>query len=459
MFASYHDLLLSFYARSKAFTDKERLEIIDNLGGLDKIVELCLTNKSYCETNINENKGEHLNNIFLDYNHRRDNRIDKITKVDTEDDDFDTRNANTIDRKKITFGENPNGSGITEYEECELIYFVTIENCFYFKYLSQKKAIFIMQKILSNKWYSFIMLLLAGIFGFIYILNSFSFILDNSKFLESIDSKFEFSNWAICSCFVLIVYSLSFLLTVNIDILKLIVSRFEFWFKLYNLAIFLVFLFWITILRLQLTIDELETKQAKQERLRYYIFFIMIQFLTFVIAMISLLLMDGLYIPAKTKYIIMVMASGACFVTTFTWMFEADSTSPMYNVNIDITGGMFEDVLNINLRSGIISSSSNLGIFLIKPVLSWLFEKIKSVCINIANKINKIKNGENESKFTVNRQISTFLQENNDPFMHMKFTRSSVYKKPTLVWKQGSIMNEFDQELQLGEYIKIKEDS
>ena len=228
-------------------TDGEALEtIINNLGGLNKIVWLCLTSEKYCKQNVTLQNMENLRNLI---NSLDTNTQSTIASKETHNlelanatqeaiaSDLPTATANanaTSPISPITTISNVTNSvqapilDISEFERHKTVFSINCHNNFYFKYLPLNAANFIYYKIILTKRYpvfvTCLAILLVGISQTIRWLAD-----DTNMEWETVKdlTKLVFFVWGAF-------FALSYIFSGNINLYKRLLNSFHFWFQIVN---------------------------------------------------------------------------------------------------------------------------------------------------------------------------------------------------------------------------------
>ena len=262
----------------------------------------------------------------------------------------------------------------------------------YFKHLTREKASYLLYNIILTKWYPVAVLILVGWLLFLSVACSW-FVSD-----EDIANTIYYSLRSIVYI-IDVIFCLSCVFASNFVIFNLVIQSFDFWFKMYNLILFLISVF------------VLNSSQAEYE---WPILPLILQCCaTFMIFFMSFIL-DAVAHSYKLKTIVCSIVSIYYFwravVVYFTY-------KPMLWDPFENTFGKSNHT-SIDFKSLNIASLMNLIIFILKPVLGKIMRKIGQICCN-AN---------------YNRTFSQpdeFVADNTKE----KYQRcSGIYKKPKIYW-------------------------
>lgn len=267
-----------------------------------------------------------------------------------------------------------------EYEKSSIVINIDAKNNLYFKYLSPSVADFMYYNVLLNKWYPIVSMTIAATFAIL-----------AEIFRYFIDEYYGFLFLCIGYITVFMI-TLSYAFSANIEIVYLIIQTFDFWFKLWNLVLFA-----ISILIL----------------FNYGIYHWPAYFQICVIST-TLCIFCVLFIIDSINIANNKVKNG---IIIFIAMYCVYQTVQSYFTDPDILYNPFQrydiDESQISFKSVFMSSLTNLGLFIMKPVLSKVAKKIL-----IQSKICNFKR-----------------MQNAGPNNNAKYDRCGlIYKRPKLHW-------------------------
>ena len=305
-------------------------EIINALGGMQTIIQLCLTNPNA----KNEIDYSHFmllqsimnkNNITLDTKDKKDNTHSNTSKMQHP--------ANSNDMII---------SDLSQFRKTSIIFTADTQNNLYFRLFSDHIAEIISYNVLQTKWYPLTMISFIAINGVI------SLIYDTFYGRDMIYYIFLYSTYVACT-----IVTCSYTLSVNISIFKLIIERFDFWFKMYNVILFLTSWHWIIYI----------SEYRKDHNAPGGIHSALTCLVSFSVFFWSFVL-DGIAVSAKIKKIAILTLSIYCVVTIIVGYFT------YYDVFWDPFESFDFKHTRINFKNIYLSSSFNLVLFVMKPIIN-----------------------------------------------------------------------------------------
>ena len=198
-------------------------DIIQNLGGLHKIVQHCLKDPTYVKNNL---KTDNLSNLQQLLTLEKRNHNDQILTLQS-------MSVRSIDIASIH--GNPTSTATSKVlrmnDYIRHIPKITIDatNNLCFKWFPTNIAMFLFYKILLTHIYTIVMLVLFAILVLVLVI--IQVLIKNIWYNIVYVSIMTFTE------IVIWLYSVSILLGVNISIVKRIMNTFDFWFKMYNLLL------------------------------------------------------------------------------------------------------------------------------------------------------------------------------------------------------------------------------
>ena len=331
-------------------------EIIDAFDGLDTMIHLCLTNPKFL---TNEYKSQY--NAFMNLMESKNIMIDNniYMQKTTTSDMYSEKHGDVI---------------LFDFEKFSKYSFGILANysdCLYFIVLPTTRARYIFNNILHAKAYpvcsastSTIIFVLGQIYAVCFDYDTIYYLL------------------IIIAYSIGIVVCLTYILSANISIVKLIIQTFDFWYKVYNLIL------WIVSSYFAIPWFRINTG--------YYI----ISSLAVICGFGLSFVLDGISIEIKYKnfYIIVTVLWGMYAVIMV--YFYIDDTNNYWNPfkqhNFHYS--------RINFKNVFISSQFNLCLFMLKPIFSQINGKIKKCLCNIRKKKNVTK----DDKLFVERSYNLY---------------------------------------------------
>ena len=417
------------------------VSIVHNLGGVDKILQLCLTNRTYIENNItsqnlqqlksllsvssrarlqsnNDTTNTHINcNIVVKTTTIGDNNnIDDETQtlapkiipiVDNDDKSISQMSSNVHNLNQMNApNKNINIQMIDDpsnYFRYRTVLQISENNNLYFKKLFVNKkdfATYWFYNIIKNKWYTIATASVGCVFWII------------AQLFATLDwSIGVYRIFLLLTYLIGSFYATSIICGSNIDVVWLIFGAFEFWYKIYNLCLVIVSYF------LYYSISN-ETRFG-DDNVKYFsngfdiildVFWVVVMFqVCFVCFTI-----DAYNVSNKIKISITLIISGICMygaVSWFLWIKDDVSYNPLKSFDIAHS--------NINVKSLRVSSWFNLGLFTAKQLMTYLFRKYT----HYRKKIVKFICGRSKNE----RQLA--VKKNNN---YNDVRASTLYRKPYL---------------------------
>ena len=390
------------------------LSIVSILGGLENVVTLCLTHpdtdKDYCdqvissmtqlspvlqEMIVNDNCNIHKSSddkakkddLILSTNPewvriRSISPVATVTPIATATTPTPTA-SNSKKINKITV-DTP-----IEYYTSGIIFTPDGNNNLYFKWLSDENARYVMHFTL-NKWYSIGCVALGAIGS---LLTSIIEIIYGSKHVG-------YSIVILITQTLITVFSVSLILSMNLDIIKIISLSFDFWFKIWNLIIWELSFMWIKI-----NLEDHFAIDLFAEMLGTGIIFLVI------------FTIDGLPLDynIKRKNLFVIAIVILMFITFGYFMYDDIYINPLGSYNFQHT--------RMSVKSLHLGAYINVGLFVAKPILGdsarWLLIRYlrwtKSIRIPLQN------DNDNQNKST---RVERFV---------------SLYKRSKVKWEKMTI--------------------
>ena len=426
------DEILSSFLHEKKFNttnlssklSKNQDAVILSFGGLTNMIELCLTNPSASEyINLDSQQFDSFTHLFMMKNnddHDIDNskananntqmNVSKTDVIISDDSNNNiNKNNNNINNNTILKPiKTLTTNDIAEYRHSKLIIDFDPNNNSLFKLIDDENIrLWLYEQILSKKLFSLLCLCLSFIF------------------IISLISVYIFSStgtvYLICSIiwtFLTSSYAISMILISNISVIQLITNTFDFWFKVYSLAIFLGS-WWINICGINY--DNNKQNDSNNDVYRFdkigidgFFGEIFIQ-IGYIVVLVAIFLLDAIPVSIKVKrisiIILVIVATNGCIFYYFNAPdFEWNPFKNKYKYS------------QISFKSIVLSSYVNLILFIVKPVCSDLLRYLKSVYVKCQKTPNmNISLRNNTSSDNINTNTNTNYQR-----------CGTMYKRPYL---------------------------
>ena len=349
--------------------NKHESDIVQILGGLDNLLQYCLSDDKFVSTNLNDDKLIKLE-LLLDINSDEKENINNTNKQNfTNDHDAIrivrnlTPKENIIDSigkemKQDVSNTHSNKHGITidKYHESANIYLVNVANTFYFEHCSIETATNLYYRLALNKklLHGLVAIMMIGLVVFSIIVIIYGRSSDMRKRVLDVE------------CILVLIIICNLLFAINYDIAKLVMQTFDFWFKLYNLLTGMIGYF---------VYEYTSVSHAKEiESWNFYSWFhIILWWTTCSLTLVCLFLTDAINITTKSKLAFSFVASVACVysATNLFFFYPNDAFIDPFDLNSNYTSVSIK-----NIRVGAII---NVGLFAAKPlyrrIFSWLIKR------------------------------------------------------------------------------------
>ena len=401
-------------------------EIIEQLGGIRKVIQKCLDDSDGSNTtqNINAENFERLKQILnhkseeastsktnlnlnstkSEKNHQLTSKVNvplapSIDSMDTMDDDntnttqYNNKNnknrsgskigsSSSISYNNSTTNNRIENNAIMNCSDSTIEWYfhrMTIDIDFtdnlYFRYFPNSIAQFLVYKLIFNKWYMVVMFIL-------YIL------------ITAVDKLYlNIGRTSMPGGVLLSIWTISYILSANIQIVKLILETFDFWFKIYNLIIYAI----------SFCILYENT---------YPLWYRIGTVISMTLLITTFSIVDGIMFHHSVKHLKQILIVCVCIVWTYVITYVYFAVDSVY-----ITIFPQFDQTDIDVKALYMSSYFNITLFTFKTVASPLFRYLRRKCCNGgigAYNANKLK--------------------------HMERHHCGlIYKKPNLQWKNPTL--------------------
>ena len=367
----------------QAMLDDYQNDIIDRFGGLDAMIQLCLTNDQF-STDAYKSQFESFQ-TFMESKHigTENECANKVLPIDPHQATVGDKNEhNNVNRAIL-----PNLEEFYKYSLGLVAYY---SDNLYFTYLSQEKAKYICDHVLATKMYPICLTSIAVTFA---IAGQVCSHLYHDKISYSL---------MVVSFSIATFLSLSYIFSANISIVKFIIQTFDFWYKMFNLIAWIISGYFVSA------------------SVANFTWVHTISSLTVVCVYILLFVLDATCISNRWKnmFIVSVVSYGI-FVSLDAYFLVDDKNfnwNPFKQYNFKYS--------QINFKSTFISSQLNLCLFILKPIFAQINVKIRN-CIQNSNNINT-------GKIARKNQQNSIRKSTKDGLL---VQRSYIlYKRPYIHW-------------------------
>ena len=392
-------------------------EIVMNLGGINSIIALCLSNQDYCKTNV---AIENVNNLRALLSLSADQTsIDTSPESNTNQSQLQPtqprmQSLESIDSIQPTVPSVTNIHEIQKFYKTKTIFNINSQNNLYFKYFSFDTASNMYKYLIIDKKYVqrflFFMIFLFIIGETINAIATSNN--DDSKQLKTIPVLIFLIN-----CGFSLILIILYFFAANINILWIIFNSFDFRFIIINLIILII----SESMRIS-TWDKSEFGKINP------IFYIVFGNICLFILLTGLFLYDSIYISLKFKLISLTLVAFILMYGAIYWFFTMDENNKKLNWNPFQKWNYIGKYSNINFKNIGINAIINLMLFMFKPLFSVLGYKLRLLICQCRWKCNCNCNfwrsgSKNELDDTVIRSTTVYKRP------HFKWTNMETIKK------------------------------
>ena len=315
-------------------------DIIDQFGGFDAMIQLCLTNPQFSD-------GAHKSQFNLFKNFMESKNIN----IETEFKNDDNHGYVHTDETTITVRNQKNLNGVIlpdleHFHRYSLGLMTYYSDNIYYTCLSTKNAKYIGDKILSTKVYPMSMIGIA-----------LAFMIFSEIYWNFVHGGYDtiYFSLSIPSQIICIFLSLSYIFSANICIISLIIQTFDFWYKMFTMIGWVISGYFINVGFSSNGIYHLTS-------------------LFTVICVYGLLfVLDATSIKNKYKNMVIVaVVLRTVYLSVYAY-FYVDGTNSNWNPFKQYN---FQHS-QINFKSIFVSSQLNLSLFVLKPIFSQINRKIR----------------------------------------------------------------------------------
>ena len=379
-------------------SDRETRSIIENLGGIKNVINLCLTNPNRVST-INDlsvskiyqvlnktNVDDNMSDIVFDTSSKSALNQSELqlstttyTSTKTPESSATLRDSSMDSRKEngdIT-GRNIFFDSMTKFDQTSMILCVNKDHHLYFRFwhdyvdINQDKIHWWLHSVILTKWYA----VTLGIISFTLTTLSMIFLaIFGSSHMAFILTRLIGSS-------IVVFWFISFDFALNLTLGSMVVNTFDFWFKCYSLILWVISYVWINY--------------ATTNRN-------LVTLIVDVIA-ISITSMNVFFIdawPAVTynikRFLVTLFSLFIAVAMTVAYFFYGDvKFDPFDKYNFQYT--------NIRLKDVLLSSFGNILLFTLKPLLMDATKWLYSRCCK-RNKHSQTANDDTQRLFTIRKR-------------------------------------------------------
>lgn len=383
--------------------------IINEVGGINAVLNQCLSNEQYCNENISDDNLLTLSKLLTSSSNN--------AFTPSNNYNITTQNLSPIVAEQQSTEQHHIQalySDIKRFYKTKINFITDVGNNLYLKYLPKSIGSFIYYNILVNK----LVLKCVTIAAFAMIIGGLTTIIFG---YASINNGIIYTGRVILMTG-LLVYAILFLLlalSININLFWLIIQSFDFWFKFYNTVVFTIS-FCMTIIRVSGNLTPLR----------------IIQIASSSVSFVLICLLDGINILSfKTKIIFNTAGTIFSFLGAVALYFNYDVNKCNWNP-FESNQDSFGQYTSINFRDLCISGTFNMSMFMMKPVLSLLIRKLKkkiqnscTCCCGYNNNNTSIGDHMNSKNSSINSQHD---------FNYNIQRSTALYIKPYFAWNDDS---------------------
>ena len=237
----------------------------------------------------------------------------------------------------------------SNFSDHKTVVVVDVSKNYYYKLFPEKIAHFIYNDVVLNKKYNFTMVVLSLYFTLLLFASIFD--------LMGIGMMYNIS---IILCLSIgLVFAVTHLLSANKDIVALVSDTFDFWFKMYNLAVFTVCHFIIL------------HRAGHYHSVDSLFHTIFISLVTTLI-MVTIFLLDSLFLSSRIRMIMLVLFN----IVWLYWMITTYFLVNDQDFNWNVLKAWDFRYTNVNWKNMYISSLSNIMLFTLKPIIAYVVKKV-----------------------------------------------------------------------------------
>lgn len=243
-----------------------------------------------------------------------------------------------------------------EFDNCRIIWNVQKSDNLYFYCLNKQSALFIMKQIILKKIFSIIMI----VFGLLFFWGAYI-----ALYLYP-DVHIIYCQSRLVSCILATLLCLVYILSGNIIIVKSLMTKFDFWFKVYNVVCIAV------------SYGILYYGTSTNQRICTEIVYPIITMISFIIPLAYITVIEAIPISSKIKNIVtIIMVVYLVYISLWTYFYAEDVVWRPFDTAVD---ELDTKDSYISFQSIFIASTSNLILFMFKPVYSPIMISLSRKC-------------------------------------------------------------------------------
>ena len=397
-------------------------QIIKNLGGIDKVVQHCVSNSDYRNKNITQQNIQNLDkSLFHSLSNQQKNTTNTLNNNQNNHNNDNPTQQLQAQHVQSQHGQSQHvqsqHTSIDQFMTHQTIFLVNEHNNICFQYMKENYAQFIQHKIVFNKWFVCCLI-------FIYSLQ-----LCLSSYFDSYNKN---GCVGICNTIetvglsIFCLYLISYFCCANISLMSIISVSFDFWFKTYNLIIFIT----STIINYHVLTNESKSTSYVTATIFW---------ITDFLAWNALFIIDAVNVSFRLKMFCLIwLGLYLLSYLILVWIqIDANETkwNPFESYNYNINSDIYS-FTTINFKSVQMGAITNLLIFTFKPILTTLIPKFRRKCKCLAKialcrlccGLSQLRSNTRPNSYNPNRHRST-----------------SVYKKPYFQWTRSMSMHSFGE--------------
>lgn len=276
-----------------------------------------------------------------------------------------------LNRRRISFAELSMTDmdkivsvSITRWEDFRPVFKIDASHNMYFKCLPHNIASWIYYKILRNKWYIIslvIMVLITMIQHLIHI--------------STRSCDIYCLSWEICCYSYVILFTISYILSINFDLIIRIFQSFDYWFKMYNLI--------ILVITDYINFDVY--KENANNALSQNVITETMLTVGYILVFLAVFAADAIFMPFKLKMSLIGLIVVSTMIGNMYVFFSIDDTVTRWNplANILQNNSSWHRYSTINFKSLEMSALSNLSLFSAKPLFTIVWKKFRLCMLDL----------------------------------------------------------------------------
>lgn len=357
--------------------------IIEYFGGIEKIVDICLSSQKDYHT-INPGKLKQFEQMLVSNGVAINQQVQSRVRTHSTLHDLHSNSVRHFIKNQITVMIDPSSN-------------------LYSKFLSLEQQKYVIKYMITSKLYFILMCIIFGIF---YSVSQTVWFINNSNYILS------YFILVCCSYTVSTTLAISYILSADFDICLLIFRTFDFWYKVYNLILWIVASYICNIFpgTIHFTFTSI----------------------SLVTVFVTTFLFDAIQMPTICKISTICIVSSYCIYNAIIAYLTIEDVYwdpfEQYNYNYN-TAGIDRSYTRWNIKALFTSSCVNLILFIMKPI----FSQIARYCCRKAKFAKKSKHDTNtiNDRDVVDNYNCDDDQLERFSLIHRSYT---LYKRPYLKW-------------------------